>query len=260
MHTALCKHATGEINEYVEAARKNGIPEICFTDHAPAPDGYDARHRMEMASFPSYRDAIKKLRENSRNPLVTFGIEADYYNGCEDFLRPWLAEQDFDLVIGSIHYIRYWGFDNPDERTVWDSVDVPETWREYFGLLAKLAETRLYDVVGHLDIPKKFGHRPDSALLKDMAAPALDAFSRAGMAIELNTSGLRKTVNEIYPSLAILKMANERGIPICFGSDAHRPEEVGYAFDKALKLARDAGYTRYVRFNRRKQILTPLLQ
>jgi len=258
MHTTLCKHATGEIGEYVQAARKKGLKEICFTDHIPAPDGYDADHRMEITLFPSYRDTIIKLRRNSRNPAILFGIEADYYNGCEKFLKKWLVEQDFDLVLGSIHYIRYWGFDNPDERTVWDSVDVPETWREYFDLLRKLADSRFYDVVGHLDIPKKFGYRPDNSLLKDMVAPALDAISKAGMAIELNTSGLRKTVKEIYPSLAILKMANERGIPICFGSDAHRPEEVGYAFDKALKLAKEAGYTQYVRFKHRKQFPTKL--
>ncbi|MDD4872035.1 MAG: histidinol-phosphatase HisJ family protein [Kiritimatiellae bacterium] len=258
IHTFLCKHATGEIAEYIEAANKNGITEICFTDHVPAPDGYDSKHRMDMDKYPFYHDTIKELRKNSRNPYVLFGVEADYYQDCEKILYPWLSEQDFDLVIGSIHYIRDWGFDNPEERSIWDSVDIPNTWREYLELLGKLANTRLYDVIGHLDIPKKFGHKPTDKILKELAKPALDRIASANMAIELNTAGLRKTIGEIYPSLLILQMAHERKIPICFGSDAHQPGEVGYAFDEALQLAREAGYTQYVRFSHRKKQLTPL--
>ena len=260
IHTALCKHADGEIADYVESARQKGLTEICMTDHAPAPDGYDARHRMDITQFPSYRDTIRKLRQEKKDKTLTvlYGVEADYYKGCEEFLRPWLAEQDFDIVLGSIHYIEAWGFDNPEERTIWDSVDIPNTWKEYFGLLCKLAKTGLYDVVGHLDLPKKFGHKPSDLILKEIVKPALDCIAKANMTIELNTSGLRKPVQEIYPSLTILQMARERNIPICFGSDSHQPDEIAYAFDKALKLAKEAGYTQYARFNRRKKTLTQL--
>ncbi len=258
IHTFLCKHATGKIGEYIETANRNGIPEICFTDHIPAPDGYDPKHRMTIDQFPMYRDAIREFSTKSKTPAILFGVEADYYENCEKFIDPWLAEQNFDLVIGSIHYIKYWGFDDPNQISVWDSVDVPSTWRDYFELLGKLADTRLYDVIGHLDIPKKFGYRPEESVLKQLIMPALDKIAAANMAIELNTSGLRKPVKEIYPSLTILKMANERNIPICFGSDSHQPDEVGYAFDKALKLAKEAGYTQYARFRLRKKTLVPL--
>jgi histidinol-phosphatase (PHP family) len=78
------------------------------------------------------------------------------------------------------------------------------------------------------------------------------------MGIELNTSGLRKPVGEIYPSPLIVVMARERGIAICFGSDAHSPEEVGDGFDAALKLAHEAGYTHYFRMSGREKELIPL--
>ncbi len=258
IHTPLCKHAVGEAADYIETARKNSIPEICFTDHVPAPDGYDQKHRMTIDQFPLYRDTVRELSRQGGTPAILFGIEADYYNGCEKFLDPWLAEQEFDLVIGSIHYIRYWGFDDPNQIAVWDSVDIPTTWQEYFDLLGKLADTGLYDVVGHMDIPKKFGYRPGEEVLKQLLVPVLDKIARANMAIELNTSGLRKPVKEIYPSLTVLLMARERNIPVCFGSDSHQPSEVGYAFDKALRLAREAGYTQYARFHKRKKTLVPL--
>lgn len=257
LHTALCKHAEGMPAEYRDAARSLGIPEVCFTDHCPAPDGYDPAHRMSIHQFPEYRQRILELQDGGL-PKVLFGIEADYYEGCEAFLEEWLPAQGFDFVIGSVHFIRDWGFDNPDDRHIWDSVDVRSTWKEYFRLIGRLADTRLFDAVGHLDLPKKFNYRPEESALKEMACPILDRVARAGMGIEINASGLRKPAGEVYPSALLLSLAKERDIPICFGSDAHRPGEVGEGLDAALEAARSAGYTHSFRIRAREKVLTPL--
>lgn len=265
IHTPFCKHAEGELGEFLEAARQRNLPEICFTDHAPNPDDYDQKHRMKMEEFELYKEKVfsllSRLRHNAprlvagsftfNEPSILFGVEADYYNGCERFLRKWLPRHEFDLVIGSIHYINNWGFDNPDEREVWDNVDVADTWRKYFELIGRLADTHLFDVVGHFDLPKKFGYTPGEHAIKEMIFTVMEKIARAQMAIEINTSGLRRPVREIYPSLLLLKMARDHGIPICFGSDAHKPDEVGYEFAAALKLAQSAGYSEAVRFSAR---------
>jgi len=253
IHTPFCKHAEGELGEFLETARRKNLPEICFTDHVPNTDNYDQKHRMSIDEFKLYEEKVLSL-SSSNGPSILFGVEADYYNGCERFLEEWLPRQKLDLVIGSVHYINNWGFDNPDEREVWDNVDVGGTWREYFELIGRLADTRLFDVVGHFDLPKKFGYSPGEHAIKEMVRPVLEKIARAQMAIEINTSGLRKQVREIYPSLILLGMEREYGIPICFGSDAHKPEEVGYEFAAALDLARKAGYTEAVRFSGRRKI------
>ena len=263
IHTELCQHAEGKASAFHARAVELGLPEICFTDHVPNPDGYDPVNRMRLDQFPLYRTMVADLARASQ-PVVLFGIEADYYNGCERFLQDWLPRQEFDLVIGSVHYIDNWGFDNPDERHVWDSVDVTNTWAAYFNLIGKLADSRLTDsrltdsrladVVGHLDLPKKFGYRPSDQDLKEMAQPALDRVAAAGMAIEINSSGLRRPVHEIYPSALLLSLAKARDIPICFGSDAHRPEEIGWQFDASLALARSAGYTHAMHYRHRRPL------
>lgn len=257
IHTPLCKHAEGDVSSYKAEAEKQKIPEICFADHAPGSDGYDSLHRMEISQVPTYRSMITRLQDG-HGPEVLFGIEADYYDGCETFLKKWLQEQHFDYVLGSVHFIDRWGFDNPAERRLWDSVDVTATWRKYFDLIGRLADTGLFDAASHLDLPKKFGHRPSDNDLKEMAKPALDQLAKADMGIELNTAGLTKPVSEIYPSPLLLSLAFERDIPICFGSDAHKPEEVGNNFDKALKLAREAGYNHFFKIRGRKKELHTL--
>ena len=258
IHTPLCKHAEGEFDEFLQAARQKNLPEICFTDHAPNPDNYDQEHRMKIEEFELYKEKVFSLSAASGTPSILFGVEADYYNGCERFLRKWLPRHKLDLVIGSIHYINNWGFDNPDEREVWDNVDVGSTWRKYFELVGRLADTHFFDVVGHFDLPKKFGYTPGEHVIKEMIGPVLEKIARAQMAIEINTSGLRKPVREIYPSIMLLDMARNHGIPICFGSDAHKPDEVAYEFASALKLAQSAGYFEAVRFSARHKKSYPL--
>ncbi len=257
IHTPLCRHAEGAPADYRAAARRAGIPEIAFTDHLPNPDGYDPGNRMLPAHWPDYLELVRE-QQTPDPPGVRLGTESDYYEGCEESLRAYLAATPFDLVLGSVHHIRDWGFDNPGERQVWDSVDVTGAWKEYFALLGRLADQRLVDVIGHLDLPKKFGHRPPDRAVKEMAQPTLDRIAAAGLAIEINSSGLRRPVAEIYPSPLLLELAHEREIPICFGSDAHRPEEVGYRFQDSIALARAAGYRQAVRFARRQKIAYPL--
>ncbi len=258
LHTPLCRHAEGEPAAYHAVAQRVGLAEICFTDHAPAPCGYDERCRMQLDQFAEYNAMIRPLMAQNVKPRTLFGIEADYYEGCESFLERWLNEQPFDLVLGSIHYIGGWGFDNPDNRAVWDRTDIRRAWQDYFVLVAKLADTRLFDVLTHPDLPKKFGHRIDEKQLREWAAPALDRVAAAGMAIEINTAGLRKPVGEMYPAPAILELAHERSIPITFGSDAHAPGDVGAGFAAATAMALAVGYSERARFRSRQRSLVPL--
>jgi len=73
------------------------------------------------------------------------------------------------------------------------------------------------------------------------------------VAMELNTSGLRKDCQEIYPSAQIVILAAQMGVPITFASDAHSPGEVGMNFVEAVELARRAGYTHRCRFTQRRR-------
>ncbi len=257
MHTPLCQHAVGAPSAYKAAARRRGISAITFTDHMPSPDGYDPSCRMTMAEWPSYRQLIHE-QQTATAPQVFWGVEADYYEGAERFLRPWLAEQDLDLVIGSVHSLEGWSFDATTERQTWEQVDVSAVWRAYFETLGRFAELGLVDLIGHLDLPKKFGYRPSESVIAELAQPALDRIAAAGLAIEINTSGLRRPVREIYPSAQLLTLARARDIPICFGSDAHRPSEVGANFSEALQLARACGYTQAARFIARARGFYPL--
>ena len=253
IHTALCQHAEGMPVDYAKAAVERGIPEITITDHIPAPDGYDASSRMPLQDFPAYLDAVAAAARAFPG-RVRLGIEADYYPGCEAYLHRVLDSAPFDLVLGSVHFIGDWGFDNPVNLHRWREADLRTVWSRYLDLIRGLVAMKSFDAITHFDLPKKFGHRLPDEELTGLVSPVLDVIAGAGLPMEVNTGGRRKPVGEIYPSLSILKLMRERGIPILFGSDAHLPSEVGHAFEEAVQLVRRAGYTHYVRFRARHAV------
>jgi histidinol-phosphatase (PHP family) len=256
-HTPLCKHARGEPEEYARRAVERGLDELGFSDHSPMPPGYDPDFRMGIGQYPDYIAMVERCRKAFPRLSVKLGLEADYHPGTEGFVREVLARYPFDYVLGSVHYLGDWGFDNPEKAHLFEGKDVWRLYEQYYGLVEKLARSRLYDIVGHPDVIKKFGHRP-SRDYEPLERRALETVAEAGMALDVNTSGLRRPAKEIYPSPRMLKRAREMGIGITFGSDAHEPRLVGENFDQALAHAKAAGYTHFRRYAQRRWEEVPL--
>jgi histidinol-phosphatase (PHP family) len=239
-HTARCGHARGAPIEYVHAARAAGLLAIGVADHLPLLPEPDPALSMEAWELDDYVGEVLELKAAFPD-FVLLGIEADYRPGTVSDVRSLLESQPFDYVIGSVHHLGDWGFDDPRQIEGYSSRDIDDVWVDYFELVGEAAESGLFTVLGHLDLVKKFGYRPTRVLETEFDR-VVERISRAGVAIEINTAGLHKPVKEAYPSAAILRKLWAAGIPITFGSDAHRPEEVGRDFAHAAGLARAAGY------------------
>lgn len=244
-HTWRCGHASGRAADYVDAARRFGLPGIGISDHLPLPDYPDPSVCMPEDDLDDYVDEVLELK--TRFPgFVLLGIEADYLPNRVNDLRSLLEAYPFDYVIGSVHFLDDWGFDNEAQIEEFSRRDIDEIYVRYYRLIGEAAETGLFTIIGHLDLVKKFGHRPRSNL-SQVIETALTCIARSGAVLEINTAGLRKPVHEIYPEIAVLQRARALGVPITFGSDAHTPREVGFAFAEAKELARLAGYEAWVR-------------
>jgi histidinol-phosphatase (PHP family) len=253
MHTPLCHHAVGEPSEYAACAVELGFTEIGFSDHSPMrQDNFD-EWRMNFDKLGSYVEKVVRARKDFPQLTIKLALEVDYLPGQEEWIRELAALHPWDYFIGSVHYVSdSWAIDNPNKLAEWRKRDPWEVWSVYFDWLTRAAESGLFDIIGHADLPKKFGIYP-----KQDCAPLferfLDAAARKNVAMELNTAGLRKDCREIYPSPKLVQMARAKGVAITFGSDAHAPGDVGMNFTEAMELARSAGYRECCRFTRRKR-------
>jgi histidinol-phosphatase (PHP family) len=239
-HTARCGHARGTPSEYVAAARAAGLLAIGVADHLPLLPEYDPELSMRACELGEYVAEVQGLK-TAEPGFVLLGIEADYRPDTVGEVRTLLESRPFDYVIGSVHHLGDWGFDDPRQVDRYGSTDIDEMWAQYFDLVGDAADTGLFTILGHLDLVKKFGYRATRSLDVELDQ-LLERIARAGVAVEINTAGLHKPVGEAYPSPEILRRLRVAGVPITFGSDAHGPEEVGRDFAHAVALARDAGY------------------
>ncbi|RMG92882.1 MAG: histidinol-phosphatase HisJ family protein [Zetaproteobacteria bacterium] len=256
MHTPRCNHATGDIRDYAEAALKAGLDEIGMSDHSPMPDGFDPAWRMRRDELEDYLCEAESVRTAFAGRLtLRIGLEADFHPGSENYIAGLIAAHDWDFIIGSVHFIGDWGFDNPDHLDAWTGRDIEKAYCDYFDLVAASARCGLFDILGHPDLIKKFGHRPppDSRRVRMAEEHMLQAVRQADVVLEISSAGLRKPVREIYPQQRIVRRAAELGIPFTYGSDAHAPEDVGHGMDLCLQALLDAGITEVATFVKRRR-------
>ena len=247
-HTARCNHATGTIDQYIERAIELGIDIYGFSEHAPM--DFDERYRVSFEDMGDYEADVLRARERYWNRIdIRLGYEVDWLPGHMDDR---VLKADVDFLVGSVHFLEKWGFDNPEFIGGWEARDIDTVWRDYFAAVEAMAESGRFDIVGHLDLIKLFKHYPTTDI-RTLARPALEAIARSGMVLEINTAGLRKPIAEIYPSRTLLEEAFALHIPVTFGSDAHAVTQVGAGRDLATALARSVGYTEAATFHRRKK-------
>lgn len=258
MHTPLCRHAVGEPTEYAAQALKAGLDEIGFTDHSPMRrDDFD-NWRMRFDQLDAYVENVAKARRDHPSLSIKLALEVDYLPGQEEWIKELAERHAWDYFIGSVHYVSdSWAIDDPSAISKWSTRDHFEVWSVYFDWLTRAAGTGLFHIIGHADLPKKFGFVPNRDCTP-LFRTFLTRARRAGAAIELNTAGLRKQCREIYPSAEFLELAHAEGVPITFGSDAHAPGEVGQDIGAAVLLARKCGYTHSLRFSGGQSRETPL--
>ena len=249
-HTTLCNHAEGSVDEYVQAAIAQGIDVFGFSDHAPM--DFDPKYRMKFEEMALYKSSVETAQKKYAKEIkVLFGYEVDYLEGHMDTR---ILNADVDYLIGSVHFINEWGFDNPEFIGRYENEDIDEIWQKYFDLIEKMAMSGYFDIVGHIDLIKVFKFMPQKDIL-ELAESALQAIKKAGMVLEINVAGYRKPVAEAYPSPEILKRAYELNIPITFASDAHKPEQIGLFRIEAETFAKSVGYTKCATFSKRKRTM-----
>lgn len=205
--------------------------------------------------FAEMRDIFKELKSRTKELKLLFGMEVDYVPGCEPQVVQMKKENQWDYIIGSVHYIGDWNIDSNAKD--WIGKDYDATHTEYYRLLTMMVESGLYNIVGHLDLPKKYGTR---SLLdfSEMVAKLGKRIKEQGMAYEINTAGRIKACNELYPAKKYVEILFDQGADVTLGSDAHHSNNVGQFFDEAITMLKNVGYTQICYFEKGIKHYLPL--
>ena len=231
------------IRRFVEKALEMHLDEIRLLEHShrfdefiPMYDQVRARseyvdawflRQLKGTSLDDYLDLIRKVREEKFPVRILFGLEVCYFQEFEDFIRSTTRDRNLDFLLGSVHFVDGFAFDHKVEH--WAAVDVDVIYDRYFETSVSLAESGLFDGIGHPDAIKLFGHRPSYPLTEyyERLAAALAGNS---MYADQNSGVFRRcpdtsTLGMDKELISILKKHN---VPMITSSDAHCPEDVGY--------------------------------
>jgi histidinol-phosphatase (PHP family) len=263
MHATYHNHSDrsdghSSISEIVSFAQTQDIDELGFSDHlCILPSGETSRISIPLDGLNEYVQEIGSFKHLKR-PAIRLGIEVDWFQGQGDVIRNAMESVPFDYRIGGVHYVqeneidknsRYWKSKTQHERD--------HIYLLYWDLVRDMSESGLFDIVAHLDLPKKLGFYPQV----DMTRPireVLTSISRNNLVVEYNTAGFGKPCADGYPSMEILKMCRKMDIPATLSADAHVPQHLLFAFDKGIQRLMAAGYTEIARFKHRKISFEPL--
>jgi len=247
VHTARCGHASGTAEDMLRAARSAGLSAVVITEHLPLPDGLDPNgcYAMRPAEILPYAEELARAARAVPEVLLVPGAESDWIPSRAEETRSFRSRAraaGIEVLLGSVHFVEGWAFDDPDLVAEWDHHDVYDVWERYFALWCDAARSGEFEVMAHPDLVKKFGHVPqrDTRELFEAAAAAAAA---SGVLIEVSSAGLRKPVGELYPGPELLRAFARHGVGATVGSDAHAPEEVGMDISRACDALREAGYT-----------------
>lgn len=255
MHTPLCKHALGDPEEYATVAEARGLKGIVVTCHNPVP-GWAPTVRMDLDEFDDYLALVERARLAWEGRVdVRLGLESDFAPGMEEWLEKLHARAPFNYVLGSVHP------QLNDYKKLYYEGDNRQYQRLYFDHLALAAESGLFDCLSHPDLVKNVvAHDWDPLAILDDIRAVLDRIAATGVAMEINTSGLQKVIQEMNPGPIILAEMNQREIPVVIGSDAHVAERVGADFEGALDALEKAGYCETHYFIERQRRTVPIAE
>lgn len=283
-HLHLVPHGTrrrfsaDDVRAYARRAADAGLVEIALTEHLYRfpdvqdalgawwegdPDrrlrdqtlGYLGEERFEQ-TLAEYVDVVlAAAADPGAGVTIRLGLEVDYIEGHMERVADVLAPHGWDVLLGAVHWLGAWGFDQVDDGVVmeeWSRRRPEDAWLAYVEAVEQVAASGACDVLAHVDLAKVAGVRAGT-----VAAECDERLAKAAaanrLAVEVSSAGWRKPVGEAYPSPSLLAALHAGGVPVTLATDAHDVGRVGERIDDAAELARGAGYGDVVTFERRKQ-------
>ncbi len=250
-HTTRCNHATGSMEDYIKRAIELKIDIYGFSDHAPM--AFEPEYRMDIKHSSEYENEVLFLKEKYKKDIdIRLAYEVDFMSN-KVYMEDKILNSNVDYLIGSVHFLDTWGFDNPEYLKEYENQNIDNIWIKYFDTVEDMAKTNYFDIVGHLDLIKVFKYLPKKDI-KSIAYNALKQIKKSDMTIEINSAGLRKPIKEQYPSKSLLELAYELNIDITFSSDAHSIEQIGYKYDEVRDIAKEVGYNKCISYKNKQKI------
>lgn len=260
---------------FFDAARARGLSEVGFSEHSHTfpefkdlyyetlilDDSFIGKFQKEWLQRNKFKYTIDEyfefMHRLQKRHNVKIGMEVCNLKD-QKRVGEILGEYKFDYLIGSIHFISGWAYDSSEIKSEWKRRDLREVYEAYTQEIERMADTGLYDVLGHPFNLRLYKFIPDFDVTPYLER-AVKALKKARMGIDINTGTFyRYPIKEISPFPAFMRIASRNDLPVIITSDAHKPEHCGAYHEDAAAYARYFGVRQTIHFDGRKRQMIPL--
>lgn len=262
-HTII-SHGAADAETMYEAAKKAGLDYFGISEHSPLPEGFICRlYTGDLeGEFPRLVETVLELKKKPGLPRMLLGLELDWLPSRMDWMRGLVDKYPFDYVLGSLHSLDGWSVGN---ELNWQSLGRHERFGRFSGYyyeMASMAASGLAQIASHPDFIKMRAYADYHAWLetpqsRDALRAALESMAKHNVAMEVSSAGLRMGFHEPYPCAPVMGIARELNLQIVFGSDAHRPQDVGCCLDILKEYAESFGFDHSLIFINKKPEIVP---
>ena len=252
-----CLHAHGTLADVLQVAYARGFSHYGLSEHAPryrTQDLFPEERHLTPEHLVHY---FEQFVADARQLQVQWQGRMEVLVGMETERLPsdaWAEKMmglrsalQLDYLVGSVHDVDGVCIDFSAEitdRLASDLGGKAQLQTRYFDAVADLVTTLRPEVVGHLDLIRKFdGPQPQ---IFPQAWPALqralEAVEAAGSVLDVNAAPARRGMGPVYPLPEILNQARRMGIAVTLGDDSHAPQDVGSGLDACVNALVSAGY------------------
>lgn len=262
MHSHHSADSDASMRSMIESAINKGLKTICFTEHMDydyPPEIIDDKTCYFEVDMDAYQKELFDLKEQYHSKIeVLFGIELGLMPYLAPRYKDFVAQYDFDYIIGSSHLVD--GKD-PYYPEYFENRTEEDGYRAYFETIPKnIAVFKDFDSYGHIDYVVRYGPNQNKAYTYEKYHDILDEILKTlistGKALEVNTGGYKKGLGQPHPQTDVLKRYFELGGElITFGADAHSPEYIADCFDQAEAILKDIGFKYYAVYKQRKPVM-----
>ncbi len=243
VHTSLCNHAVGTMEQYVRAAIERGLRRIVFLEHLELGINYFHRTWLRETDFRQYFQEGGELRKRFCKQIdIWLGVEVGFNPDRIEELQSWIDRYPFAYIGLSYHFydtgrehLNMLSHKEHNLRAL-ERIGLQKIVSEYFDALLLAIDTLPCDKVCHLDAVLR--HHPEVYFAPEhwqQIDRLLNKMARKKILLEVNTSGYAHR-NAPYPSIPLIRRAQELGVALVAGSDAHHPDQVGRFFSRLTAL------------------------
>ena len=197
VHTYLCNHARGGMEEYVQQAVARGLRVITFLEHLETEINYQPRSWLEQKDFDYYFEEGTRLRQLFNGIIeIRLGVEMGYNRDAVEGVRARLARYPWDRIGLSCHFHRHGDMHfnllsrRQESLAKLAEIGIEQVVSSYFSALTEAVQTIDCDVLCHLDAVLR--HYPGLEFTAGhcrQIETLLDTMQTKGIALEINTSG-----------------------------------------------------------------------